>query len=105
MASLKRPRKIFLMVKAGPPVDAVIDSLLPFLEPGDFIMDGGNSQFTDTQRRMQKLNEAGFQYLGVGVSGGEEGALWGPAIMPGGGRPGLPGGGAHFEGHCGPGRG
>ena len=84
LGSLKRPRKVFLMVKAGGAVDAVIESLLPHLEPGDLVMDGGNSHFADTTRRMTDLNAKGFKYLGIGVSGGEEGALWGPAIMPGG---------------------
>ncbi len=84
VGALKRPRKVFLMVKAGAPVDAVIESLLPHLEQGDLIMDGGNSHFADTTRRMNDLSAKGFKYLGIGVSGGEEGALWGPAIMPGG---------------------
>ena len=84
VASLERPRKILIMVKAGKPVDAVIDSLLPLLEPGDLIMDGGNSFYEDTERRSVALGAAGFRYMGVGVSGGEEGALWGPSIMPGG---------------------
>ena len=83
-AGLEKPRKVFLMVKAGAAVDAVIESLLPHLEPGDLIMDGGNSHYADTTRRMKELNAKGFKYLGIGVSGGEEGALWGPAIMPGG---------------------
>jgi len=82
--SLERPRKIMIMVKAGAPVDAVIEQLTPLLEPGDLIMDGGNSFYKDTERRATDLEEKGFNYLGVGVSGGEEGALWGPSIMPGG---------------------
>ena len=81
---LKRPRKIQIMVKAGPPVDAVIAQLLPYLEPGDLIIDGGNSYFPDTERREKELNDKGFLFLGMGVSGGEEGALWGPSLMPGG---------------------
>ncbi|NWF69995.1 MAG: decarboxylating NADP(+)-dependent phosphogluconate dehydrogenase [Chloroflexi bacterium] len=81
---LKRPRKIQIMVKAGAAVDAVIDQLLPHLEPGDLIIDGGNSYFPDTERREKALTEKGFLYLGLGVSGGEEGALWGPSLMPGG---------------------
>ncbi len=81
---LKRPRKIQIMVKAGPPVDAVIEQLLPHLEPGDLIIDGGNSFFPDTERREKELNDKGFLFLGMGVSGGEEGALWGPSLMPGG---------------------
>jgi 6-phosphogluconate dehydrogenase len=84
IASLERPRKVLIMVKAGNPVDVVIDGLLPLLEPGDLIMDGGNSYFRDTERRSQELTAKGFNFMGVGVSGGEEGALWGPSIMPGG---------------------
>jgi 6-phosphogluconate dehydrogenase len=84
VASLERPRKILIMVKAGAPVDAVLDSLVPLLEPGDLVMDGGNSYFMDTERRAKALEEAGLLFMGVGVSGGEEGALWGPSIMPGG---------------------
>ncbi len=83
---LKSPRKIMIMVKAGAPVDAVIDSLLPLLDPGDLIVDGGNSLYTDTQRRAAALEARGLNYLGTGVSGGEEGALNGPSIMPGGTR-------------------
>lgn len=84
VAMLKRPRKIQIMVKAGGPVDQVIDQLIPLLEPGDLIIDGGNSYFPDTERREKALAEKGIHFLGVGVSGGEEGALWGPSIMPGG---------------------
>ncbi len=84
VAALKRPRKILIMVKAGAPVDAVIEGLVPLLEPGDLIMDGGNSYFADTERRTLELEALGLRYLGMGVSGGEEGALWGPSIMPGG---------------------
>jgi 6-phosphogluconate dehydrogenase len=84
VASLARPRRILIMVKAGGAVDAVIDGLLPLLEPGDLIMDGGNSYFVDTERRTKRLTPLGFHFLGVGVSGGEEGALNGPSIMPGG---------------------
>jgi 6-phosphogluconate dehydrogenase len=83
---LKRPRRVMVMVKAGPAVDAVIDQLLPILEPGDVIIDGGNSLFTDTIRREKELKEKGFYFVGAGVSGGEEGALKGPSIMPGGDR-------------------
>ncbi|HEU0115390.1 MAG TPA: NADP-dependent phosphogluconate dehydrogenase [Thermomicrobiales bacterium] len=82
--SLERPRRIIMMVKAGPPVDAVIGELLPHLEPGDILVDGGNSFFLDTARREQALAAAGFNFVGMGVSGGEEGALWGPSLMPGG---------------------
>ncbi len=82
--SLERPRKLIIMVKAGAPVDAVIDGLVPLLEEGDLVMDGGNSYFADTERRSQALPTHGLRFMGVGVSGGEEGALWGPSIMPGG---------------------
>lgn len=82
--SLKTPRKIMLMVKAGKPVDDFIGSLLPHLEKGDIIIDGGNSHFPDTIRRAKELEGKGFLYIGTGVSGGEEGALHGPSIMPGG---------------------
>jgi 6-phosphogluconate dehydrogenase len=86
VAALSRPRKIMVMVKAGAPVDQVIDSLTPLLEPGDMIIDGGNSFFQDTERRSVALEKQGFRFIGTGVSGGEEGALKGPAIMPGGQR-------------------
>jgi 6-phosphogluconate dehydrogenase len=82
--SLDRPRKIFLMVNAGAATDAVIEDLIPLLDPGDIIMDGGNSFYKDTQRRMERLAELGLHFLGCGVSGGEKGALEGPSIMPGG---------------------
>lgn len=84
VSKLERPRRIFLMVKAGAPVDRVIEDLLPLLEPGDVIADGGNSLFLDTERRTKALQEKGILYMGIGVSGGEEGALKGPSIMPGG---------------------
>ena len=84
--SLEKPRKIITMVKAGKPVDLVIESLIPLLEEGDIIMDGGNSYFADTIRRHKDLSEKGLRYLGVGISGGEEGARFGPSIMPGGDR-------------------
>ncbi len=84
VAALSRPRKAMIMVKAGSPVDAVIDQLVPLLEPGDLIIDGGNSLFTDTQRRCQQLAAKNIHFLGTGVSGGEEGALKGPSMMPGG---------------------
>jgi 6-phosphogluconate dehydrogenase len=83
---LKPPRAILLMVKAGSPVDEAIESLSPILAPGDTIIDGGNSLFHDTRRRAAAAAEAGLGYLGTGVSGGEEGALHGPSIMPGGTR-------------------
>ena len=82
--SLKRPRKVIIMVKAGGATDAVIDSLLPFMEEGDIIIDGGNAKWTDTIRREKELSEKGFRFVGSGVSGGEEGARFGPSLMPGG---------------------
>ncbi|MDD4622426.1 MAG: NADP-dependent phosphogluconate dehydrogenase, partial [Kiritimatiellae bacterium] len=82
--SLKKPRRVMIMVKAGSAVDQTIESLLPVLEKGDIIIDGGNSYFPDTIRRTRYLAEKGFRFIGTGVSGGEEGALLGPAIMPGG---------------------
>src|SRR5438270_9479287 len=81
---LDRPRRILIMVKAGAPVDAVIAELKPFLQAGDIVIDGGNSLFTDTERRVRELAGTGIKFFGMGVSGGEEGALWGPSIMPGG---------------------
>lgn len=86
VSALERPRKVLLMIRAGAAVDGVLDRLLPLLEPGDIVMDGGNSYFADTDRRAKKLAEAGIHYFGVGVSGGEEGARRGPSIMPGGPR-------------------
>ncbi len=83
-AALKRPRRVMLMVQAGRAVDVVIEQLLPHLEPGDIIIDGGNSNYEDSRRRAQELEAQGFLYAGVGVSGGEEGARFGPSIMPGG---------------------
>lgn len=82
--SLASPRKIMIMVKAGGPVDAVIESLIPLLAPGDIVIDGGNSLYTDTERRDKWLGDLGFRFIGAGVSGGEEGARKGPSIMPGG---------------------
>src|ERR1019366_4730393 len=81
---LEKPRRILIMVKAGKPVDMVIDELKPYLEPGDIVIDGGNSLFTDTERRFRELAPTGIKFFGMGVSGGEEGALWGPSLMPGG---------------------
>src|SRR5436190_688519 len=81
---LKKPRRVMLMVKAGPPVDEFIDQLLPHLEPGDIIIDGGNSLFEDTIRRTKYVESKGLLYIGTGVSGGEDGARHGPSIMPGG---------------------
>jgi 6-phosphogluconate dehydrogenase len=83
-AALEKPRRIMMMVKAGPAVDAVIKDVKPYLEKGDILIDGGNSFYQDTERRTKALNAEGFHYLGAGVSGGEEGALHGPSIMPGG---------------------
>ena len=84
VASLEVPRKILLMVKAGEATDATINQLKPLLQKGDIVIDGGNTFFKDTQRRNQELSELGFHFIGTGVSGGEEGALTGPSIMPGG---------------------
>ena len=84
VGALDRPRRVMLMVQAGAPVDAVIAELQPLLAPGDLIIDGGNSFYQDTERRAVALAEESLNYIGTGVSGGEEGALWGPAIMPGG---------------------
>jgi 6-phosphogluconate dehydrogenase len=84
--SIKRPRKIMIMVKAGPPVDWTIEQFKPFLEADDILIDGGNSWFEDTRRREAALSSEGLRFIGSGVSGGEEGALWGPSLMPGGAR-------------------
>ena len=84
--SLARPRVLMSLVQAGPATDAVIDDIVPHVEEGDIIIDGGNANFRDTQRRHAALTERGIHFLGVGVSGGEEGALNGPSIMPGGDR-------------------
>ncbi len=81
---LKKPRRVMLMIKAGEPVDEFIDLLVPLLDKGDIIIDGGNSLFTDTNRRCQQLSKKGILYIGAGISGGEEGARHGPSIMPGG---------------------
>ena len=86
VASLERPRRILIMVKAGPPTDATIDALLPHLEAGDIVVDGGNAHYEDTRRREAALREQGLHFVGAGISGGEEGALLGPSIMPGGSR-------------------
>src|SRR2546421_2281156 len=82
--ALKKPRRVMLMVKAGPTVDEMIDHLLPHLEKGDIVIDGGNSHYPDTNRRTKALAEKGILFVGTGVSGGEEGARFGPSIMPGG---------------------
>ena len=84
ISQLNTPRKIMLLVPAGKPVDAVIDNLIPHLEKGDIIIDGGNSHYVDTIRRVKYVSEKGFHFMGMGVSGGEEGARRGPSIMPGG---------------------
>lgn len=84
--SLEKPRRVLIMVKAGAPVDSVIDQLTPLLEPGDIVIDGGNSHFEHTRRREAALSQQDLHFVGVGVSGGEEGALLGPSIMPGGSR-------------------
>jgi len=84
VASLKKPRRILMMVKAGPAVDDLIGQMIPLLETGDMLIDGGNSYFPDTERRMKEVEAKGLLYIGTGVSGGEEGALKGPSIMPGG---------------------
>lgn len=84
VASLETPRIVMMMIRAGSPVDETIDKLLPLLDPGDILIDGGNSHFPDTQRRCRKVEEAGMLYIGTGVSGGAEGAFIGPSMMPGG---------------------
>src|SRR5438094_7003100 len=86
VGALKKPRKAMIMVKAGAPVDAVINQLAPLLEKGDLIIDGGNSLFTDTQRRGKELEDLGIHFVGCGVSAGEDGSLKGPSLMPGGSR-------------------
>lgn len=90
VSSLKSPRKIMLMVKAGKPVDDFIDLLIPHLDKGDIIIDGGNSHFPDTERRVKYVESKGLYFIGTGVSGGEEGALLGPSIMPGGSKEAWP---------------
>jgi len=82
--AVKRPRKLMMLVKAGPAVDALIESLIPLCEPGDILIDGGNTHFAETERRTKQVEDAGLLYCGCGVSGGEEGALLGPSMMPGG---------------------
>jgi 6-phosphogluconate dehydrogenase len=84
VANIEKPRKIMMMIKAGAAVDATIEALLPLLDDGDIIIDGGNSHFPDTVRRTQYVESQGKLYIGTGVSGGEEGALLGPSMMPGG---------------------
>src|ERR1700734_2692000 len=87
---LKRPRRVMLMVKAGDTVDQMIDHVLPYLEPGDIVIDGGNSLFTDSNRRTKDLAAKGILFIGPGVSGGEEGARFGPSILPGGNKAAWP---------------
>ena len=86
VASLEKPRRVLIMVKAGPGTDAVINELIPLLEEGDIVIDAGNAHFPDTIRREAELKSHGLHFVGTGVSGGEEGALNGPSIMPGGSR-------------------
>ncbi len=81
---LATPRKVMLMIKAGPAVDEFIERLIPLLSPGDVLIDGGNTHFADTERRTRHVESKGLLYIGTGVSGGEEGALKGPSMMPGG---------------------
>ena len=100
VASLKAPRKVFLMVKAGAVVDAFIDKLIPVLSPGDIIIDGGNTHFPDTARRTAYVESKGLLYIGTGVSGGEEGALKGPSMMPGGSTAAWPYVKPIFQGIC-----
>lgn len=97
VGSLERPRRIVMMVQAGAPTDATIDALVPHLEPGDILIDGGNSFFQDTRRREKKLTELGLNFMGCGISGGEEGALLGPAMMPGGPKESYPAVGPMLE--------
>jgi 6-phosphogluconate dehydrogenase len=86
VAALEKPRRIMMMIKAGAPVDEMLDRLIPLLEPGDVVIDGGNSWFKDTQARAERLLEHGLHFVGSGVSGGEDGARFGPSLMPGGTR-------------------
>ena len=90
VSSLKRPRRIMLMIKAGDPVDQLIEHLLPMLDKGDIIIDGGNSHFPDSERRCNSLKEKGILFVGMGVSGGEDGARYGPSLMPGGNKEAWP---------------
>ena len=90
VSSLSKPRKVMMLVKAGKPVDDFIDNLIPLLEPGDIIIDGGNSHFPDSIRRTEYVESKGLLFVGTGVSGGEEGALLGPSLMPGGSKEAWP---------------
>src|SRR5207253_1019472 len=85
-AQLDRPRRILMMIKAGAPVDMTLDKLLPYLDAGDVVIDGGNSWYLDTERRQERVKDKGIHFIGMGVSGGEEGARHGPSLMPGGER-------------------
>ena len=98
VAKLAKPRRVMLMVQAGGAVDRVIETLAPLLEPGDVLIDGGNSNYQDTTRRTRALRECAILYVGTGVSGGEEGALLGPSIMPGGNPDAWPVTGADLQG-------
>ena len=91
VSKLKSPRRVMMLVKAGKPVDEFIEQLIPHLSPGDIIIDGGNSLFEDTNRRVKYVESKGLLYIGTGVSGGEEGARNGPSIMPGGSPAAWPG--------------
>src|SRR5690606_18724110 len=84
VATLKTPRKVMMMVKAGPAVDELMETLIPLLSPGDILIDGGNTYYADTERRTKYVEDKGLLFVGTGVSGGEEGALLGPSMMPGG---------------------
>ena len=84
VASLSKPKRVLLTLTAGSAVDGVIEQLIPFLKPGDLIIDGGNSHYTDTERRLKEIESRGMYFLGLGISGGEAGALHGPSLMPGG---------------------
>jgi len=87
VGALKKPRRVMMMVKAGKPVDDLIEKLIPLLDKGDIVIDGGNSNYADSIRRTADLESRGMWFLGVGISGGEDGARNGPSIMPGGSRP------------------
>ncbi len=97
--SVESPHIIMMMVKAGRPVDELISQLLPFLSSGDVIIDGGNSDFHDTERRVKELEKKGIYFVGTGISGGEEGALHGPSVMPGGSAGSLAAGERHLAGN------
>lgn len=103
--ALEKPRRVMMLVKAGKAVDDFIEQLLQVLEPGDVIIDGGNSHFPDTIRRTAYVESKGLLYIGTGVSGGEEGALKGPSMMPGGSPGGVAVSKTHFPGHMREGRG